>query len=190
MQLQLWWIGGMRLQLRSAGCAVSLFGWNFERERVGEVEADEGFGLDLDLLAASDGVGSGADTAAGSGSDGCAFAASEDAAEDGSDGSAASDFFGGVCAAALALDAVGIGGDGEFFSTTVDAGEFDGEQRVALVVRGLLNGDDAAGDWRALAQDDKAIGEDVGGDGAGEEVTLLGGGAVESLGDADGNGGV
>ena len=45
--------------------------------------------------------------AAGCGSDGCAFASADDAAEDGSDGCSAADFFGGVFAAAFALDAVG-----------------------------------------------------------------------------------
>ncbi len=105
----------------------------------------EGFGGDLDLLAAGDGVGSGTDAAAGSGSDGCAFAAADDAAEDGSDGCSAADFGCCVRAATLALDAVGIGGDGERFAVAIDAGEFDGEEGAAFVVGGLLDGGDAAG---------------------------------------------
>ena len=39
------------------------------------------------------------------------------------------------------------------------------------------------------ADDDEAVDDDVGGDGAGEGLALLGGGAVEGLGDADGDGG-
>ena len=45
------------------------------------------------------------------------------------------------CAAALALDAVGLGGDGEAFSVAANAGEFDGEQGAAFVVGGLLDGE-------------------------------------------------
>ena len=44
-------------------------GWNFEGESVGEVEAYEGLGFDLDLFAACDGVDSGSGSAAGSGSE-------------------------------------------------------------------------------------------------------------------------
>ena len=183
------WICRMRLQGRACGGAVGFFGRHAKRKRVGEVEADESFGGNLNLLSAGDGVGAGSDTAAGSGSDGCAFASAEDAAKDGSDGCASSDFFSGVLAAALALDAVGFGVDGEFIAVAIDAGEFDGEQGVPFVVGGLLHGDDAAGDGCALAKDDEAVGEDVGGNGAGEDFALLGGGAVEGLGDADGNGG-
>ncbi len=85
-------------------------------EGVGEVEADEGLGGDLDLLAASDGVGSCSDATTGCGSDGCALASAEDATEDCADGCSAANFFGGVFAAAVAFDAVGVGGDGELFA--------------------------------------------------------------------------
>src|SRR5438270_4381198 len=162
-------------------------GWNSEREGIGQVEADEGFGGDLDLLTAGDGVGSGTYAASGSGSDGCAFAAAEYATENCAHGCSASDFFCGIGAAAFALDAVRFGVDGEFIAAAIDAGEFDGEQRTALVMGGFLNGDDAAGDRCAGTDDDDAIGDDVGGDGAGEGLTLLCGGAVEGLGDANGN---
>ena len=84
-----------------AVCGV--FGGDADGDGVGEVEADEGLGGDLDLLAAGDGVGSGTDSSAGCCSDGCAFAAAEDAAEDGTYGCSAADFFGGVLAAAFAL---------------------------------------------------------------------------------------
>ena len=164
-------------------------GGNFEDKGVGEVEADEAFGGNLDLLAASDGVGSGSDTTAGSGSDGCAFASAEDAAEDGSDSCSAANFLGCVGAAAFALDAVGIGVDGETLAATVDAGEFDGEQRAALVVGRLLYSHNATGDGSAVGDDDDAVGDDVGCGGSGEGVTLLGGGTVESLRDADRDGG-
>src|ERR1700749_1718170 len=129
MQFLLRWICGMLLQRWVDGWVLGLAaGWNSEREGVGEVEADEGFGGNLNLLTAGDGVGTGSDTAAGSGSDGCAFASAEDAAEDGSDGCAAANFFGGVRATALALDAVGIGVDGELIAAAIDTGELDGEQ--------------------------------------------------------------
>jgi hypothetical protein len=164
-------------------------GWNSEGEGVGEVEADERFGGNLNLLPAGDGVGSGSETAAGSSSDGCAFATTEDASEDGADGCSATDFFGSVGTAALALDAVGIGVDSEFFAAAIDAGELDGEEGAALIVGGLLNGDDAAGDGGALTDDNDAVSDDVGGDGAVEGFALLGGGAVEGLGDANWNGG-
>ena len=134
----------MRLQVGTGGCAVGFFGWDFDGERVGEAEADESFGGDLDLLSACDGVGSGSDTAAGRGSDGCTFAAAEDAAEDGSDGCSAAYFFSGVLAAAVALDAVGVGGDGEPLAPAIDAGEFDGEERAAFIVSCFLHGYDAA----------------------------------------------
>src|SRR5258708_1307760 len=111
------WVGGWVV-----GLAV---GWNSEREGVGQVEADEGFGGDLDLFASGDGVGSGTDAAAGSGSDGCAFASAEDAAEDGANGCSAADFLGGVGATALAFDAVGFGVDGDFFTAAIDGREFD-----------------------------------------------------------------
>ena len=71
----------------------------------------------------------------------------------------------------------------------VDAGQFDGEEGAAFVVGGLLNGNDAAGYGGAGTNDDDAVREDVRGDGAGEGLTLLRGGAVEGLSDADGNGG-
>src|SRR5882757_3755058 len=173
-----------RVGCRVFGLAV---GWNAEREGVGEVEADEGFGGNLNLLAAGDGVGSGSYTAACSGSDGCAFASAEDAAEDGADGCSATYFFGGVFAAALALDAIGLGVYSDLFTAAIDAGEFDGEQRAAFVVGGLLHGDDAAGDGGAGADDDNAVGDDVRGDSAGEGFTLLRGGAVEGLGNPDGD---
>jgi hypothetical protein len=180
----------MRLQSRIGRGVLGLaVGWNFEGEGVGEVEADERFGGNLNLLTACDGVGSGSETAAGSGSDGCAFASAEDASEDGADGCSATDFFGGVFAATLALDAVWVGVDGEFFTAAIDAGELDGEKGTALVVGGLLHGNDAAGDGGALTDDDEAVGDDVGGDGAAEGLALLGGGAVEGLGDANRKGG-
>src|SRR5271155_587246 len=160
-------------------------GWNLEGERVGEVETDEGFGRNLNLLAASDGVGTSTDTAASSGSDGCAFAAAEDPAEDSSDGCSAADLLCGVGSAAFAFDAVGISVDGDLFTTAID----DGEERAAFVVGRFLHGDDAASDRSALAYDDEAVYDDVGGDGAGEGFALLRGGAVEGLRDADGNGG-
>jgi hypothetical protein len=177
----------MLLQSGAGGCAVGLFGGDFERERVGESEANEGFGWNLNLLAARDGVDSGTGTAAGSCTDGCALASSKDAAEDGTDGCSAADLLGGVRAPALALDAIGFGGDGELFAMAVDAGEFDCEQGAAFVVGCLLNGRYAAGDGSALANDDEAVGDDVSGYGSGEEISLLGGGAVEGLGDADGD---
>jgi len=181
------WICRMLLQGRIGGWALGFAVCrNSEREGVGEVETDEGFGGDLNLLSAGDGVGSGSGTAAGSGSDGCAFASADDAAEDGADGCSATDLGGCIGAAALALDAIGLGVDGDFFAVTIDAGEFDGEQGAAFVVGGLLNGNDAAGDGSAGTDDDDAVRDDVRGDGAGEGLTLLRGGAVEGLGDADG----
>ena len=165
-----------------------VFGGGADGDGVGELEADEGLGGDLDLLAAGDGVGAGADSAAGCCSDGCAFAAAEDAAEDGAYGCSAADFFGGVLAAAFALFGVGFGDDGDVLAFTVDAGEFDGEQGAALVVGGFLDVGDAAGDGCALGQGDQAVDDDVGGDDSGEVVALLGGGAVEGLRDADGDG--
>ena len=54
---------------------------------------------------------------------------------------------------------------------------------------GVLHGIDVAGDGSALRQDDHVVDDDVGGDSAGEFVAGLRGGAVEGLGDADGNGG-
>jgi hypothetical protein len=137
------WIGGW-----AVGFAV---GWNSESKGVGQVEADEGFGGDLDLFASGDGVGSGTDATAGRGSDGCAFASAEDAAENGSDGCSAADLLGGIGSAALALDAVGVGVDGEFFAAAIDAGEFDGEERTACACS--LLGGDAAGDGGALRDD-------------------------------------
>src|SRR6202042_2250282 len=189
MQLLLRRICRMLLEVRTASCAVGLFGWNFESECVGEVEANQSFGLDLDLLTAGDGVGSGTDTAAGSGSNGCALASAENTSEDCSDSCAAADFFSGVGAATLALDAVRVSVDGDFFAAAIDAGEFDGEKGATFVVGGLLYGDDATGDGSALTDDDKAVGDDVGGDGAGEVFALLRGGAVEGFRDSDGNGG-
>ena len=94
---------------RADGC---VFGGGADGDGVGEREADDGLGGDLDLLAAGDGVGSGADSSAGCCSDGCAFAAAEDASEDGAYGCSAAYFFGGVLAAAFALFGVGFGGDG------------------------------------------------------------------------------
>ena len=55
---------------------------------------------------------------------------------------------------------------------------------------GFLDGGDAACDGGALTNDDEVVDDDVCGDGAGEGVALLGGGAIEGLGDADGDGGV
>src|SRR5215469_2695561 len=177
---------GMLLQGRSGrgvfGFAAS---WNSQREGICQVEADEGLGLDLDLFAARDGVGTGSDGAAGSGSDGCAFASADDSAEDGADRCSAADFFCGVLAASLALDAVGIGVDGDGSAVAIDAGQFDSEQRTAFVVGGFLNGDDAAGDGRSGADDDDAIRDDIRGDDAGECFALLGSGAVKGLGDAN-----
>ena len=147
----------MLLEVRTAGCAVGLIGWNFERQRIGEVEADESFGLDLDLLTAGDGVGSGTDTAPGSGSDGCALASAENSSEDCSNSCAATDLFSGVGAATLALNAIRVGVDGDFFAAPIDAGEFDGEKGAAFVVGGLLYGDDATRDRSALTDDDKAV---------------------------------
>jgi len=106
------------------------------REMVfGEVEADERFGGDLNLLAAGDGVGSGSGTAAGSGLRWLRLCHRPMmAAEDGADGCSATDLRGGVGAAALALDAIGFGVDGDLFAVTIDAGEFHGEQGTAFVV--------------------------------------------------------
>ena len=53
---------------------------------------------------------------------------------------------------------------------------------------GFVDVRDAAGDGCALGQGDEAVDDDVGGDDSGEGVALLGGGAVERLGDADGDG--
>ncbi len=77
-----------------------VFGGGADGDGVSEFEADEGLGGDLDLLAAGDGVGSGADSSAGCCSDGCAFASAEDASEDGAYGCSSAYFFGGVLAAA------------------------------------------------------------------------------------------
>lgn len=178
------------MEVRVSGSAFGVFGRDSERQSVGETEANEAFGWDLHLLAACDGVCTGSDAAACSGSDGGSFATAEDASKDSADGCTTANFFGGVFAAALAFYAVGVSGDREFFAATVDAGEFDGEERVAFVVSRFLNGRDAACDRRALTDGDEAVDDDVGGDGAGEAVTLLGRGAVEGLGDADRDGGI
>jgi hypothetical protein len=57
-------------------------------------------------------------------------------------------------------------------------------------VCGLLYGGDAAEDGRALADNGHVVEDDVGRDDAGEGVTLLGRGAIEGLGDADGKDGI
>ena len=111
--LKLWLLGWWSLlKVRFGGWTFAVSGGDANRERVGELKADKGFGGDLNLLAASDGVGSGADSTAGSGSDGCSLAAAQDAAEDCPNGCAAANLLCGVFAAALTLDAVGVSGDG------------------------------------------------------------------------------
>ena len=112
---------------------------------VGELEVDEALGGDLNLFTAGDGVGSGAEAAAGCSADGCAFTATDEAAKDGAYGCSATNFGCRVSAAAFALNAVGVGGDGEGVAVTIDADELNGEQGVAFVVGGLLYGGDSAG---------------------------------------------
>jgi len=105
--LQLWLLSWRSLfedQARRMALAVS--GGDADGERVAELEADEGLGGDLDLLAAGDRVGSCSDATAGSGADGCTFAAAQDAAKDRTDGCSATNLLRGVCAAAFAFDAV------------------------------------------------------------------------------------
>src|ERR1019366_391748 len=140
--------------------------------------------LDLNLLAAGNGVRPRADPAAGCRADRGTLASAYDGAEDGTHCRTAANFFGGVLAAALALPGVGLGCTGNVLAFVVDRGQRDGEQRAALVVLGILRGVDMAGDLSALRQHDHAVFDDVGGDRAGKLVACLGAGAIESLRDA------
>lgn len=147
----------------------------------GEAKADEGFGGDLNLLAASDCLRSRAHAAASSGSDACPFATAKYAAQNGTDGGATADFLGGILAAAVAFLAVCIGGDLQGVRAGLDVRELDDEERTAFEVGGLVDGVDATGYGGSLAKDDAAIDEDVGGEGSGEGVAFLSSGAIESL---------
>ncbi len=121
-----------------------------EEDGVGEAEANYCFGGDLDLLASGDPVGSSAYSSAGCGADGCTFASAEDAAEDGSYGCSAADFFCGVLAASFAFFGEGIGGDLDAISVAIDGGEGEGKQGAAFEVGGILGFIDVAGDGRSL----------------------------------------
>lgn len=156
---------------------------------VGEPEADEGFGGDLHLLTLGDGLCSGAESTACCCADGCALSSTEDAAEDGADGCTAADFFGGIFAAASTFLAEGVSGYGDAFTFGVDAGEFDGEEGRAFEVGCFVDFADASGDGGSLRDGCDAFNDKVGGKGSGEGFALLGGRAIEGLGDADGDGG-
>ncbi len=156
-------------------------------DRVGEVEADDGFRGDPDLLAAGEALDGGTATSAGSGTDGGTFAASEDSTEDGANGGATTDFFNGVHAAAFACDGVGVGGDGDDGTVTTDGVEFDGEDGASLEVGGVLSLVDDSVDGGADGDGHETVGIDLADDDTGEGGAGLGGLAIEGLGDADGD---
>lgn len=153
---------------------------------VGCSEADQGLRGNLDLLSAGDGVGASPETTSGGGPNGGALATAEDAAKDGADSGSTTDLGGCVLAATVAFLAEGFARDGDGLTPTGDGGELDREERVALEVGGLLDGADPAADWRSLRNGDETVDNNVISDGSVEGVTLLRGGAIESLRDADG----
>ena len=116
-------------------------------------------------------------------------AASENAAKNSPDRSAATDLLSGIRTTALPLDAIGIGSDRKPFALPGNAREFYCQQRITLIVRCLLCGDDAAGNRCALPNHNQTIRDDVRRDRAREGLSLLCSGAVESLSNADRNGG-
>src|SRR6185437_11797835 len=129
-----------RLEVGVGGSASRVPGGSAERERVREMEADERLRGDLDLLSLGDGIGAGAEAAACGSSNSCSFAAAENAAKNCPDGCPAAHLCRRVLAASLTGYAVRLRRDGDVCPTAFEAGELDGEQRVAFEVGGFLHG--------------------------------------------------
>jgi hypothetical protein len=154
---------------------------------IGEFEADDTLGRNLNLLAARDGVGACADSASGCCSDGSTFAAAKDSAEDGAYSCSAADLLCGVLAAAFTLFGVRLSGNLDAVAMAIDRREREGEQGATFVVRCIFCLVDAAGDVRALGQNNHAFDDEIGCDGSGEFISGLGGCAIQRLRDADWN---
>src|SRR5207302_6031076 len=108
------------------------------RNGILQAEAHESFRTQIDSLAFSDGVGACTCPGASGGSNGRAFAAAEDAAEDCADRRAAANLLSGVLATGRAFAFPGVGCKLVGLAVEADLLDIEHERRTAAVVRSSM----------------------------------------------------
>lgn len=161
-------IGGGRGK-RFGGVALS--GGVADSQVVLEAEGEVAFGGDVEFFATSEGLGAGSGCASGESSNGCAFAASGDCADEGSGCCAAADVFAGARVFADALLLIASLNVGAFYgiahAANADGAEIDGE--------GIVIADGGERSGRSAGDEHSAIcAEDVSADASAIEVRGVG----------------